>query len=81
MRLHERGLVYRGSYLVNWSPSMQTAVSDLEVCPSPGTPSVICRAGPLFGVCTTALENQATAQWCFFAIPLVIHSGFLPSHW
>ena len=30
MRLHERGLVYRGSYLVNWSPSMQTAVSDLE---------------------------------------------------
>ena len=37
MRLHERGLVYRGSYLVNWSPSMQTAVSDLEVCSLPGT--------------------------------------------
>ncbi|KAK9845737.1 hypothetical protein WJX81_000915 [Elliptochloris bilobata] len=31
VRLHERGLVYRGSYLVNWSPAMQTAVSDLEV--------------------------------------------------
>lgn len=25
------GLVYRGSYLVNWSPHLQTAVSDLEV--------------------------------------------------
>lgn len=31
VRLHEEGLIYRGSYLVNWSPNMQTAVSDLEV--------------------------------------------------
>lgn len=29
--LHERGLIYRGEYMVNWSPSLQTAVSDLEV--------------------------------------------------
>ena len=29
--LHERGLVYRGEYMVNWSPSLGTAVSDLEV--------------------------------------------------
>lgn len=26
-----QGLVYRGDYMVNWSPSLQTAVSDLEV--------------------------------------------------
>jgi valyl-tRNA synthetase len=31
IRLHERGLIYRGSYMVNWSPHLQTAVSDLEV--------------------------------------------------
>lgn len=31
VRLHEKGLIYKGSYLVNWSPSLQTAVSDLEV--------------------------------------------------
>jgi valyl-tRNA synthetase len=31
VRLHERGLVYRGDYMVNWSPNLQTAVSDLEV--------------------------------------------------
>lgn len=31
VQLHERGLVYRGSYMVNWSPNLQTAVSDLEV--------------------------------------------------
>jgi valyl-tRNA synthetase len=29
--LYERGLIYRGTYLINWSPGLQTAVSDLEV--------------------------------------------------
>ncbi len=31
VRLYEKGLIYRSSYLVNWSPGLQTAVSDLEV--------------------------------------------------
>ncbi len=31
VRLHEQGLIYRGSYIVNWDPAQQTAVSDLEV--------------------------------------------------
>ena len=31
VRLHDKGLVYRGEYLVNWAPLLQTAVSDLEV--------------------------------------------------
>ena len=35
VRLHERGLIYKGSYLVNWSPNLQTAVSDLEVLLTP----------------------------------------------
>eukprot|EP00178_Gracilaria_changii_P026893 TRINITY_DN831_c0_g1_i1.p1 TRINITY_DN831_c0_g1~~TRINITY_DN831_c0_g1_i1.p1 ORF type:complete len:996 (-),score=143.99 TRINITY_DN831_c0_g1_i1:4264-7251(-) len=30
-RLHDQGLVYKGSYMVNWSPKLRTAVSDLEV--------------------------------------------------
>ncbi len=30
-RLNDDGLIYRGTYLVNWSPNLQTAVSDLEV--------------------------------------------------
>lgn len=30
-QLHAEGLVYRGTYLVNWAPQLQTAVSDLEV--------------------------------------------------
>ncbi|CAL5091301.1 unnamed protein product [Urochloa decumbens] len=31
VRLHDKGLIYQGSYLVNWSPNLRTAVSDLEV--------------------------------------------------
>lgn len=31
VRLHEKGLVYRGEYMVNWAPLLKTAVSDLEV--------------------------------------------------
>ena len=31
VRLYEQGLIYRGTYIVNWDPSIQTAVSDLEV--------------------------------------------------
>jgi len=31
VRLHEKGLVYRGEYMVNWAPQLKTAVSDLEV--------------------------------------------------
>ncbi|KAH1084546.1 hypothetical protein J1N35_024307 [Gossypium stocksii] len=39
IRLHEKGLIYQGSYMVNWSPKLQTAVSELEVeySEEPGT--------------------------------------------
>ena len=30
-RLHNRGLVYQGTYMVNWSPGLMTAVTDLEL--------------------------------------------------
>ncbi|MEO6119423.1 MAG: valine--tRNA ligase [Terriglobales bacterium] len=31
VRLHEKGLIYRGKYIVNWCPRCLTAISDLEV--------------------------------------------------
>lgn len=31
VRLHRMGLIYQGEYIVNWSPGLQTAVSDVEV--------------------------------------------------
>ncbi len=33
VRLYEKGLIYRGTYLVNWCPRCTSAVSDLEVEP------------------------------------------------
>ena len=39
VRLYEKGLIYRGPRLINWSPYLRTAVSDLEVeySQEPGT--------------------------------------------
>jgi len=31
VRLYEKGLIYRGEYLVNWDPKLQTAIADDEV--------------------------------------------------
>ena len=31
VRLHEKGLIYRGDYMVNWCPRCRTGLSDLEV--------------------------------------------------
>ncbi|PKO06788.1 MAG: valine--tRNA ligase [Chloroflexi bacterium HGW-Chloroflexi-3] len=31
VRLYEKGLIYRGPRMINWSPRLKTAVSDLEV--------------------------------------------------
>jgi valyl-tRNA synthetase len=31
VHLYEKGLIYRGTYLINWSPGLRTAVSDLEI--------------------------------------------------
>ncbi len=31
--LYERGLIYRGPYMVNWCPRCESAISDLEVIP------------------------------------------------
>ena len=35
IQLFNEGLIYRGKRLVNWDPVLHTAVSDLEVIPSP----------------------------------------------
>ena len=31
VQLYDKGLIYRGEYMVNWAPLLKTAVSDLEV--------------------------------------------------
>lgn len=31
VRYYERGLIYRGNYIINWDPAARTALSDIEV--------------------------------------------------
>src|SRR5690625_1787138 len=31
IRLYEKGLIYRGEYIINWDPQTKTALSDIEV--------------------------------------------------
>lgn len=31
VRLYEKGLIYRGNYIINWCPRCETALSDIEV--------------------------------------------------
>ncbi|CCQ97440.1 valyl-tRNA synthetase [[Clostridium] ultunense Esp] len=31
VRLYEKGLIYRGKYIINWDPVARTAISDIEV--------------------------------------------------
>ncbi|MDQ0090853.1 valyl-tRNA synthetase [Paenibacillus anaericanus] len=31
VKLHEKGLIYRGKYIINWDPAARTAISDIEV--------------------------------------------------
>ena len=32
LRLHEEGIIYRANRLVNWSCTLKSAISDIEVC-------------------------------------------------
>jgi valyl-tRNA synthetase len=34
VQLYEKGLIYRGAYLVNWCPRCESAISDLEAIPA-----------------------------------------------
>lgn len=31
VKLYEKGLIYRGEYIINWDPATKTAISDIEV--------------------------------------------------
>jgi valyl-tRNA synthetase len=59
-QLYDHGLIYRGTYLVNWSPKLGTAVSDLEV-------EYETRQGSLWYVRypleDQRSENKAQSEW------------------
>lgn len=53
IQLYEAGLIYRGKRLVNWDPVLHTAVSDLEVIPTP-------EAGHLWYIRYPLVDNEAS---------------------
>ncbi len=61
-RLYDDGLIYRGTYLVNWSPRLGTAVSDLEVEYETRQTSLWHVRYPLEPVAASA-EALASAAW------------------
>src|SRR5688572_28590258 len=49
VRLYEKGLIYRGEYMINWCPSCRTAISDLETIHEETTGSLWHIAYPVNG--------------------------------
>ena len=74
MRLHQQGLVYRSAFLVNWSPSLRTAISDLEAgsCPQGGCTKQMLDVGcvcvpdtlPFSDAAMKELDAALVLAWC-----------------
>jgi valyl-tRNA synthetase len=61
VRLYDEGLIYRGEYMVNWSPGLQTAISDLEVEMKPVQGKLYHIAYPIGRAVTAPVEGLAEA--------------------
>lgn len=61
VRLYDEGLIYRGEYMVNWSPGLQTAISDLEVEMKPVKGKLYHIAYPIGHAVTAPIEGLAEA--------------------
>ncbi len=61
VRLYDEGLIYRGEYMINWSPGLQTAISDLEVEMKPVNGKLYHIAYPVGRRVTERVEGLAEA--------------------
>jgi valyl-tRNA synthetase len=61
VRLYDEGLIYRGEYLINWSPGLQTAISDLEVEMKPVKGKLYHIAYPVDGAAPAPVEGLSLA--------------------
>ncbi|MBO0863347.1 MAG: valine--tRNA ligase, partial [Chloracidobacterium sp.] len=61
VRLYDEGLIYRGEYMVNWSPGLQTAISDLEVVMKSVKGKLYHIAYPVGHAVTNRIEGLAEA--------------------
>jgi valyl-tRNA synthetase len=61
VRLFDEGLIYRGEYMINWSPGLQTAISDLEVEMKPVKGKLYHIAYPIGRHVSSPVEGLAEA--------------------
>ncbi|HKQ74287.1 MAG TPA: valine--tRNA ligase [Blastocatellia bacterium] len=61
VRLYDEGFIYRGEYMVNWSPGLQTAISDLEVEMKPVKGKLYHIAYPIGRAISSRVEGLAEA--------------------
>lgn len=61
VRLYDEGLIYRGEYMVNWSPGLNTAISDLEVEMKPVKGKLYYIAYPLDRAIDAPVDGLAAA--------------------
>ena len=61
VRLYDEGLIYRGERMINWSPGLQTAISDLEVEMKQVKGKLYHIAYPIGRAVTTPVEGLAEA--------------------
>lgn len=61
VRLFDEGLIYRGERMINWSPGLQTAISDLEVEMKPVKGKLYHIAYPIGRAINSPVEGLADA--------------------
>ncbi|MBS1790909.1 MAG: valine--tRNA ligase [Acidobacteria bacterium] len=61
VRLYDEGLIYRGERMINWSPGLQTAISDLEVEMKPVKGKLYHIAYPIGRTANSPVEGLAEA--------------------
>ncbi|MEP7337420.1 MAG: valine--tRNA ligase [Acidobacteriota bacterium] len=78
VRLYDEGLIYRGERMINWSPGLQTAISDLEVEMKPVKGKLYHIAYPLGRAVTAPVEGLAEAYEAANgeSVPRPVGSGF-----
>ncbi len=64
VHLYKKGLIYRGTYLVNWCPRCTSAISDLEVIPQERTDHLWTIRYPVLGEDWGGPENEwGSGKW------------------
>lgn len=72
IRLHEEGIIYRSTRLVNWSCTLNSAISDIEVCPRPRfspAPPLAPGPGPLFLIPISQVDKKELTGRTLLSVP------------